>query len=715
MHIETATTLPHLELICFGPPTARVAGQAPPSDVLWRKHLALLVYLALSPNRTRTRDHLLGLLWPEKTQDKARHSLNEATRRLRTGLGVDRIVSRPDGLTLNDAELEVDALRFDELTQRDPDAATALLRGDFLEGFTVDDSPMFEDWLSDRRAHYRSTGASLLIRHGELALARNRFGEARDAGREALGLLPTCELAAQLLMRTAALTGDATDALTGYHRFRERLATDFGEEPSRELTALAERIRSQRWHRATSRHVAPEPPLVGRRGVHDEAFSLVEEGARGNARVLVITGDPGHGKSRLLNECVERLQLSGATVVVARPLESDHDAPWSTLRQLMRAGLADAPGLAGSEPDALGILAALVPELADRFPPVEPRDTGHVAAALAAILRAIADEQPVGIALDDCHFADGSTVGALGEAIRHLRSSPVILMIVAEHAAGSPPRELVRLRSEVGRSIPGNTVQLESLTEGEMRQLIDHLTTWCEDADERDRLARRILFEAQGNPFLAVTLLRDLERTTTLRDDLLSWPPPRATYESPLPDVPAPVRMAILARLSMLDEDARQVLRMASIGGVSLDTGLIGELAEIPEERVEEIVDRLEQARFVAYDGHRFAFAAPVLAEVVRQECLTRGQRQRLRRRAIAILAHRDDLESRVLRAELRARAEPDAEALEEAVAVAKAAMAGGSGRTARRALYAAQRAARACGQDASAAIAELQAKLDQK
>jgi predicted ATPase len=412
--------------------------------------------------------------------------------------------------------------------------------------------------------------------------------------------------------------------------------------------------------------------------------------------VLVITGDPGHGKSRLLNECVERLQLSGATVVVARPLESDHDAPWSTLRQLMRAGLADAPGLAGSEPDALGILAALVPELADRFPPVEPRDTGHVAAALAAILRAIADEQPVGIALDDCHFADGSTVGALGEAIRHLRSSPVILMIVAEHAAGSPPRELVRLRSEVGRSIPGNTVQLESLTEGEMRQLIDHLTTWCEDADERDRLARRILFEAQGNPFLAVTLLRDLERTTTLRDDLLSWPQPRATY-------------------SMLDEDARQVLRMASIGGVSLDTGLIGELAEIPEERVEEIVDRLEQARFVAYDGHRFAFAAPVLAEVVRQECLTRGQRQRLRRRAIAILAHRDDLESRVLRAELRARAEPDAEALEEAVAVAKAAMAGGSGRTARRALYAAQRAARACGQDASAAIAELQAKLDQK
>ncbi len=705
-----APSLPRLELICFGPPTARVDGAPPATDVLWRKHLALLVYLALSPNRTRTRDHLLGLLWPEKTQDKARHSLNEASRRLRTGLGADRLVSRGDALTLSDESLEVDALRFDELIDRRPDDAAALLRGDFLEGFTVDDSPAFEDWASGRRSHYRSRGATVLVHQGEDALSRNEFGSARAAASDALRLLPTFEPAAQLSMRAAALSGDATGGLAVYHQFSDRFEREFGEPPSRELEALAERIRGQRWRRITARHVSPEPPLVGRPVAHREAFSVVERGLREGARVLVITGDPGMGKTRLLNECVERLQLAGAVVVVARALESDHDAPWSALCQLMRAGLADAPGLAGAAPDALGVLASLVPDIADRFTPVEPRDTGHVAAALASTLRAIAEEQPIGIALDDSHFADGSTVGALGEAVRTLRGAPVVCMIVAEPSPNNAPRELVSLRSDVGRGTPGATVHLEALTQQDMRQLIDYLASWCRNPDDRDRLARRISYEAQGSPFLAVTLLRDLERTTTLRDDMLSWPPPRATYESPLPSLPAPVRMAILARVSALDEDTREVLRAASVGGLALDVRLIAALTQFSEERVEELLDRLEQARFVTYNGHRFAFAAPVLAQVVLMECLTRGHRQRLRRRALEVLSERDDLESRVLRVELRARTDPGPEAVEQALAVAEAAMAHASGRTARRALYAAQAAA---GEETVPAIEELRQRLE--
>src|SRR3989304_3470633 len=80
-----------------GPPPAGVNGQGPPAEVLWRKHLALLAYLALSPARSRTRDHLLGLLWPESPEEKARRSLNEAVRTLRLALGNERLVSRGGG------------------------------------------------------------------------------------------------------------------------------------------------------------------------------------------------------------------------------------------------------------------------------------------------------------------------------------------------------------------------------------------------------------------------------------------------------------------------------------------------------------------------------------------------------------------------------------------------------------------------------------------
>lgn len=713
MDTPSTDSLPRLELICFGPPTARVNGAAPSADVLWRKHLALLIYLALSPNRTRTRDHLLGLLWPEKAQEKARHSLNEAVRRLRTGLGPERIISDRDTLILNTTALDVDALRLDELAAHDVQRATHLLRGDFLEGFTVDDSPAFEDWASERRNHYRSVGASLWIRDGEQALAANQFGVAQDAAREALTLLPTSEAAEHLSMRAAALSGDATRALASFHTFGDRLARELDEEPSRELVALAERIRSKRWRRASGRYLVTEPPLISHPGVHGEALALVEQGLRSGARTLVIAGDPGHGKTRLLNECVERLLLAGACVALARPLESDLDAQWSALRQLIRAGLADAPGLAAAEPDALGVLASLAPELAHRFAPVGPKDTGHIAAALATTLHAVADEQPFCLALDDAHYADGSTIETLREAVRQLRSEAVMLIVAVDNSVDNVPRELVLLRSEVGRSLPGASVRLEPLTEAEIRQLVDRLAGWCADPDDRDRLARRIIFESQGSPFLAVTLLRDLERTTTLRENLLSWPPPRETYESPLPIVPTPVRMAILARVAALDEEAQEILRVASIGGLALDIPLIAALADVPSGQVEEIVERLEQARFVTHDGERFAFVAPLLAGVVGTDCLTRGQRKRLRTRAIEALGSRRDLESRVLRAELRSKTDPGQDTLEEAIAVTQDAIAEGSARAARRALHAVRRTTREGGLDASEAIGELQTQLE--
>jgi DNA-binding SARP family transcriptional activator len=58
--------------LCFGSPTARLAGVEPPAEVRWNKHLALLVDLALSPSRRRSRDHLLGVFWGEREASEHR-------------------------------------------------------------------------------------------------------------------------------------------------------------------------------------------------------------------------------------------------------------------------------------------------------------------------------------------------------------------------------------------------------------------------------------------------------------------------------------------------------------------------------------------------------------------------------------------------------------------------------------------------------------------
>src|SRR2546426_12226159 len=72
----------------LGPARVTVDGVDAPPELLWRKHLALLVYLARSPRRSRMREHLVGLLWSDRDERQARHSLSEALRVFRRILGV---------------------------------------------------------------------------------------------------------------------------------------------------------------------------------------------------------------------------------------------------------------------------------------------------------------------------------------------------------------------------------------------------------------------------------------------------------------------------------------------------------------------------------------------------------------------------------------------------------------------------------------------------
>src|SRR5258705_5284277 len=142
--IDAMRDPPQLELQCFGAPNARLDGKAAPPQVLWHKHFALLIYLALSPNRTRARTHLYSLLWPDKPEDQARQSLNTAVSRLRLDLGADRLTSAGSALTLADRALHVDAMQFAAGIRTDSSAPAQVLSGDFLEGVDVGGAPALE-------------------------------------------------------------------------------------------------------------------------------------------------------------------------------------------------------------------------------------------------------------------------------------------------------------------------------------------------------------------------------------------------------------------------------------------------------------------------------------------------------------------------------------------------------------------------------------------
>lgn len=708
----THVSLAPLELFCFGSPAARLAGGEPPAEVRWRKHLALLVYLALSPTRSRSRDHLLGLLWAEQPEAGARKALNQAVLRLRRALGEGRLRSESDTLALSNDGLEVDALRFMKDALTAPDDALPLLRGEFLEGFHVDGAPEFEDWMSRERERYRALGASTLVAAGERRLAGGRLSEAADAGRRALGLEPRSEPAVRLMMQAAALAGDSAGAIGTYKEFAARLEQETGDQPARSLTALRDRIQKEP-ARSPGSGVSPPPPLVGRDQVHRGAFDTVLGGLsrEGGPRALLIMGPSGMGRSRLLAECLHRLALQGALVLHARPVESDQDATWSALRQLV-AGLVQAPGLPAARRDALGALAGLVPELAERFPPREPRDVADMAACLGDVFKAVAEERPLVVALDDAHWADGPSLAALGAAMGGLKGTPVVLIVTVAQGVGDTPRELLRLESDIGHDVPGLTVRLGELDQADIAALVATLAPWCRSVEERDRLTRRLAFETAGSPFFAVTLLGALAKAATLQADLVAWPPPRGTLEAPLPfSVPSLVRHAIAVRVGELTAEELAILRAASVCGQALDLALVAHVADRTPADVERALPAFERRQLVQFDGKRYTFAAPLVAEVVRRDCLTRGERRGLERRASEALASRTDLESRALRAELLAHSAPDQAAYDWAMAVGREALAEGARRIARRAVAAADRISQDAQLDRTT-LEELRARL---
>src|SRR5437588_361972 len=240
---------PPLPVRVLGPARVTVDGAAAPPELLWRKHLALLVYLARSPRKSRTREHLVGLLWSDRDEKQARHSLSEALRVLRQALAEAAVQADVDQVRLATDGVTLDCDRFAALAERGEwDAAAALVEGEFLEGLALPGANQFETWLGAERALWRAQGLNALVQCAEAQLARGDTAAAARAALGAVGLDPTSEPAARAAMRALALAGDRAAAL----RVAERLARARLDDATVATARAVPADRERQWSAVTS-------------------------------------------------------------------------------------------------------------------------------------------------------------------------------------------------------------------------------------------------------------------------------------------------------------------------------------------------------------------------------------------------------------------------------------------------------------------------------
>jgi len=330
-----------LHLTLFGSPEVRLNDQLV-TGFRSNKAQALLYYLAVTA-RPHTRPALAGLFWGDQPDAAARTSLSKCLSNLRDLVG-DAVLIQRQTVTFNrDHPYQLDIEHFTRGVSTPPtsetsqpfQAALALYRGDFLEGFYVRDAPDFEQWLLVQRAHYRES-----VVHGLYALAAYAEQQGDLAGaivhtRRLLALEPWREEAHRQLITLLARSGQRAAALAQFETCRHLLAEELAVEPDEETVAVAAAIRAGAFDKGPTRLSSPQArgqditvqtvqdplvalsspravmhnlshpltPLVGRSSELAELDQLMFDHSE---RLITITGPGGVGKTRLALAVAER-------------------------------------------------------------------------------------------------------------------------------------------------------------------------------------------------------------------------------------------------------------------------------------------------------------------------------------------------------------------------------------------------------------------------
>lgn len=614
-----------LEANLLGTPEVSVDGS--PVQVDTRKAIALLAYLVVE--RSATRDTLAALLWSESSSERARASLRRTLSTLRSAVGsevldVDRHrVAITDQATVDVWELEestgaASTHRHDDtaacvdcilLLQR----ASSAYRGDFLEGFSVRDSPEFEDWVRTVGESYRIQAADVFER---LAMAQSTAGDYQAAigavGRW-LSLDPLHEPAYRHLMLLKAWAGDRPGAIEVFRRCVAVLDHELGVSPLAETTELYEAILDEDLPPAPGprrRFSARITASLGSENLIDREEELgylnqLLASVPDRGRVVGISGMSWMGKTRLVEEFVEAIPEHETISVIGRASRSEQSLPYGVVVQVLRGLI---PHLTESLPEWVRTeLARLIPDLRRRDDPTASSDRfGELRLfhAVETLLGELSRDRVLVVAVDDADWLDPSSASVFSYVSKRIGALPMLLVLVyrSNQERAEPLVDLLAESEAV--------VELNPLTADGLKQV----TGTTEEAEA-------LVDQTGGLPFLVSELLAG-DRASD--------------HESP------GVIEYMKTRLRDLSGLARQALGAAAVLGGHCHASLLREVSGRGEEEIVEAIEELVAAGLLRElpNGEELRFTLDVL-EKFTYESMSLIRRRLLHRRVATALAAR--------------------------------------------------------------------------
>ncbi len=374
------------------------------------------------------------------------------------------------------------------------------------------------------------------------------------------------------------------------------------------------------WEPSTEARV-PLPPLlagedrgtfVGRSDAGaalEAAWAAVRE--RG-FRVMVLAGEPGIGKTRLVREFARTAHERGATVL-AGSCHEETLIPYQPFVEALRHYIACCPPaeLAVQVTPRRAQLAAIVPELEDPRTPYGSPGLGaeqerfRLFEAVSSLLGDAAHLRPLVLFLDDLHWADRPSLLLLRHLARSAKDAPLMVLGTYRPVEVGDEDPLAEALAELRRARSVERLSLSGLGEAEVAELIAGRT-----GQQAPRgFVRRVADRSEGNPFFIEELLHDVGA--------------QADWDAAAGGVPDSVKDLLLRRLRGLGDDCRQALSVASVAGREFELDVLERVLEHPRDRLIDLVEEAIDADVLVeptQSAGRLSFSHALFRETIYEQ-----------------------------------------------------------------------------------------------
>lgn len=594
------------------------------------KPLALLAYLVCSRNRRASRSVVADLLWGDSAESQRRASLRQALFTLRGAVGTDGVLSDGEWIEAGaHIVADVDAFLL-AIEARQYAAAFAAYTGDFIPSFASPGAAEFERWTDTERLRLRGAFLAAAVQYLRELIARGDTARALPLTQRLVELAPSDDEMWRRRFDVLMLAGEAGQMLLEVASLRAaRSEEGITLDPSleRHITQLVGSLARSMppvEHDQEVIGIPTVPEFQGRSDAFTALLAAWATASAGAARRFLVVGAPGMGKSRLLRELTTRVRQRRVQVVLVSAHQRERDDAYALFAEVV-SQLTSLPGAAGMAPSSASVLAALVPRLAEEFS-VSPEPTSASTdlllrrlRALADLISAVGDENPLLILLDDLHWADAASIKAIDYAMQRVKRTAVLVVGTSRHDM-----------PEFGHGESG--LVLRPLDRSEVQSLIASIAEVPGDA-RSGLLLEYVHTAAHGSPFEVLQLLRAAVASDALRISDRAWV---VSNEEMLREICQEARTP-LARLRDVSDDEREVLSLLAALDAPMEESLLLALLEGTSASTITLGDLERDGLAIRDTQRRWSIAHALIADDIRA-LLTPAQLQRSARRLGGVL-----------------------------------------------------------------------------